>query len=245
VLRDQGLGSRMLAAWPTSTVGRRMYSAVNVHETEGVCRFFQQISVLLAQSMPLKEGRNEQELDPPAMRLSPEAHRLWEEFYNQVETASGPKQELAPIRGFANKAAEHAARIAGTVQLFKDPEAVEIQAEAMKCGINALEWYLNEALRISGSSNPAQHLIQAKEVLRWIHDHKLKVVTLPDIYQYSPVRSAGGARKVVDTLKAHNHLLEPEVPTGEKKTSAVCRNKKKSKEWWEVHPESNMSFLDE
>ncbi len=244
ILRDQGLGSRMLSAWPTSTVGRRMYKPVNVHETEGVRQFYQQITGLLAQSMPFKEGRNEKELDPPAMRLSPEAKRAWEGFYNQVETASGPKQDLAPIRGLANKAAGHAARIAGTVQLFEDPAAVEIQAEAMNCGIEALGWYLDEALRISGSSNPAQHLIQAKEVLRWIHDCGLKVVALPDIYQYSPVRSAGVARKVVETLKAHNHLLEPKLD-GEKKSPILCKNGKKSREWCEVHPESSKSFFDE
>jgi hypothetical protein len=58
-----------------------------------------------------------------------------------------------------------------------------------------------------------------------------------------PVRSAGTARKAVETLKAHNHLLEPKIPKGEKKPPVTCQSGKKSREWWEVHPESNSSFL--
>ena len=49
ILRDQGLGSRMLAAWPTSTAGSRAYSAVNVLETAGVQRLHDRIEVLLSQ----------------------------------------------------------------------------------------------------------------------------------------------------------------------------------------------------
>jgi hypothetical protein len=84
------------------------------------------------------------------------------EFYNQVEAETGPKQTLEPVRGLANKAAEHAARIAGTVQLFENPAAVAVDVKAMQCGIQAMAWYLNEALRICGASNPAAHLLDAE-----------------------------------------------------------------------------------
>jgi hypothetical protein len=124
ILRDQGLGSRMLAAWPTSTAGSRAYSAVNVLETAGVRRLHEQIEALLAQSQQYREDSNKQELQPPAMTLSHEAKQAWVAFYNQVETETGPQKTLEPVRGLANKAAEHAARIAGTVQLFEDPAAV-------------------------------------------------------------------------------------------------------------------------
>ncbi|WP_417910596.1 DUF3987 domain-containing protein [Candidatus Electronema sp. PJ] len=92
ILRDQGLGSRMLAAWPTSTAGGRAYSAVNVLETVGVQRLHERIEALLAHS-------NKQELQPPAMTLSHEAKQAWVEFYNQVEAETGPKQTLEPVRG--------------------------------------------------------------------------------------------------------------------------------------------------
>jgi hypothetical protein len=233
----------MLAAWPTSTAGGRAYSAVNVLETAGVRQLHERIEVLLSQQAQYREDSNKQELQPPAMTLSHEAKQAWVDFYNQVEAETGPQKTLEPVRGLANKAAEHAARIAGTVQLFEDPAAVAVEIKAMQCGIQAMAWYLNEALRICGASNPSAHLLAAEKVLRWIHESELKTVALPDMYQRGPVRSAGTARKAVETLKAHNHLLEPEIPKGEKKPPVTCRNGKKSREWWEVHPESNSSFL--
>ncbi len=211
-------------------------------ETAGVRQLHERIEVLLLQQAQYREDSNGQELEPPAMILSHEAKQAWVAFYNQVEAETGPKQTLEPVRGLANKAAEHAARIAGTVQLFEDPAAVVVQDWAMQCGIQAMAWYLDEALRVCGASNPAAHLLAAEKVLRWIHENGLKTVTLPDMYQYSPVRSAGAARKAVETLKTHNHLLEP-VAAGEKKPPVTCQSGKKSREWWEVHPESNSSFL--
>ncbi|WP_417908888.1 DUF3987 domain-containing protein [Candidatus Electronema sp. PJ] len=243
ILRDQGLGSRMLAAWPTSTAGGRAYSAVNALETAGVQQLHERIDVLLSQQAQYREESNKQELQPPAMTLSHEAKQAWVAFYNQVEAETGPKQTLEPVRGLANKAAEHAARIAGTVQLFENPAAVAVEEWAMQCGVEAAAWYLNEALRICGASNPAAHLLDAEKVLRWIHESGLKTVALPDMYQRGPVRSAGMAKKAVDTLKAHNHLLEPQLAAGEKKPPVICQSGKKSREWWEVHPESNSSFL--
>jgi hypothetical protein len=74
------------------------------------------------------------------MTLSSEAKQAWVAFCNQVEAETGPKQTLEPVRGLANKAAEHAARIAGTVQLFEDPAAVVVEVKAMRCGIEKL-WH--------------------------------------------------------------------------------------------------------
>ncbi len=242
VLRDQGLGSRMLAAWPTSTVGHRLYSQVNASETAGVKAFHSRINTLLSQPAAYTEDST-QELEPPSMQLSPEAHREWVEFYNQVETQSGHKEALEPVKGFANKAAEHAARIAGTIQLVEDHASNSVQIKAMRGGIDAMAWYLNEALRISGSFNPSEELLAAADVLRWIHDHKLKTVTLPDMYQRGPVRSAGAARKIAKVLVSHNHLIDS-TKKGKKELMTGMKNKK-SREWWIVHPDSNSSYLED
>ena len=245
ILTDQGLISRFLAAWPTSTVGSRVYAPVSIKDSGPMIDFYEKVSAAMGKELQYKEDSNGQELDPPCLPLSPEAKHLWENCYNEIESESGPKKMLAPIRGLANKAAEHAARIAGTVQLFEDPTSTEIKAEAMGYGIGAIEWYLEEALRIAGSFSPEGYLLKAKEVLRWIHDNALSVVALPDIYQYSPVRSASQARKAVEILKAHNHLLNPDVSPGEEPEPMRTRSGKTSREWWIIHPDSKVSFIDD
>ncbi|MCI5115550.1 MAG: DUF3987 domain-containing protein [Candidatus Electrothrix sp. AX1] len=245
VLKDQGLGSRMLAAWPSSTVGSRMYTKVNALETAGVRAFHSRINALLSQPAAYTEDSNEQELQPASMRLSPEAKREWIEFYNTVEAASKAKNVLEPVRGLANKAAEHAARIAGTIQLFEDHASSTINIEAMRGGIEIMTWYLDEALRICSSFNPSKQLLDAKEVLQWIHENGLETVTLPDIYRRGPVRSAGAARKVAKVLVEHKHLIEPKPERGKKVPPVVGMEGKKSREWWSVHPESESSLSND
>ncbi len=242
VLKDQGLISRFLTAWPTSTVGKRKYNPVNVKDTAQMVTFYQKVSGAMHVKLKSREDSNDQELDPQKLPLSPEAKCMWVELYNSIEFESAHKGMLTPIRGFANKAAEHAARIAGTIQMFEHPGSAEIKADAMECGIAAIEWYLTEALRITGTFTPDTYLLRAQEALHWINDNALKVVTLPDIYQFSPVRSASQARKVVGILKTHNHLLEPELGKDEKKEAIETRTGGMSKEWWTVHPDSKASL---
>lgn len=245
ILTDQGLISRFLAAWPTSTVGSRAYVPVNIKDSAPMVCFYEKVSTAMSRKLQYKEDSNGRELDPPCLPLSPEAKHLWKDCYNEIESESGPKKMLAPIRGLANKAAEHAARIAGTIQLFEDPTATEIKAEAMRFGISATEWYLDEALRIAGSFSPERYLLKAKEVIRWIHENSFRIVALPDIYQYSPVRSASQARKVVDILKSHNHLMEPVIGKGGDKEPVKTRGGKYSRECWDVHPESKGCFIED
>jgi hypothetical protein len=103
-----------------------------------------------------------------------------------------------------------------------------------------------EALRIAGSFSPDSYLLRAKKVLSWIHDNSLLIVALPDIYQFSPVRSAPDARKIIEILIAHNHIIGPFCPSSDDpKKSIKTKNGGSSREWWKVHPESNTSFCNE
>ncbi len=244
VLCDQGLISRFLAAMPTTTVGTRKYSASNVAEAAAVQGFYAKVFTAMQMPLVFVEDSNEQELDPPTIALSPEAKSIWIELYDGIEGQSAAKQPLAPIRGLANKAAEHAARIACTIQLFEYPDSTEIEAEAMMCGVKAIEWYLTEALRITGAFYPDSKLSRAKEVLRWIHENYRdgQAVPLPDIYRYSPCRSAGAARNVAETLVSHGHLLVENSKKGKPRESVETKDGAKSKEWWILHPDSRRYF---
>lgn len=234
VLRDQGLISRFLAAWPTSTVGTRKYRSVNTKESPAMKVFYQRVSEAMARPLQYEEDSNEQELNPSKIVLSPEAKALWEALYNSIEDESARGKRLGPIRGFANKAAEHAVRIAGTIQIFEDLDSTEIKADAMGCGVKVIEWYLTEALRMTGSFAPDNRLLKAQSVLRWIINSGLKRITLPDIYQQSPVRSVKQAREIVHILVDHNCLF---WPRGRGVQNAIeTQDGKASREWLWVHP---------
>ena len=58
------------------------------------------------------------------------------DFSNAVEGAMGGGGSLAAIRAFANKAGEHALRLAGILTVYRDQDAAEIDAETV---VNAIE----------------------------------------------------------------------------------------------------------
>ena len=71
-------------------------------------------------------------LQPRRLELDSRAAGLWRAFTDATERQLGPGGMLEPVRGFANKLAEHAARLAGVIQLAETPLAGGIGSEAME-----------------------------------------------------------------------------------------------------------------
>ena len=67
------------------------------------------------------------ELETRQLGMSPSAAALWIEFYDAIELEQATGSELQGARAFASKAAEHAARIAGIIQMVNDPDAIEVR----------------------------------------------------------------------------------------------------------------------
>lgn len=100
--------------------------------------------------------------------LSTEARALLIQFANKIEGAQCPNGELAHITGFASKAAEQAARIAGVLAVFDDPEARELPLRAMQCGVKLSAWYVAEAQRLMDAGPVDETLAQAQLLLDWL-----------------------------------------------------------------------------
>jgi len=238
IMTDQGLISRVLPSWPTSTIGTRAYNQANIFEAEAMKTYYNNIKTFLNIPLPLKQkedGTSTLELNPPSMTMTSKAYDLWIKFYDAIETESGPKGVFSPVAGFANKAANHCSRIAGTLQLYRNSDAGEIGLDSLNDAITITEYYLNETLRISGLAEPNNDLIDARKVLDWIHSKGLKVVTLPDVYERSTskVRTASRARHIMRILETHYHVINgnldkinPAVPT--------IGGDKLSKEYWRI-----------
>ena len=119
-------------------------------------------------------------------------------------------QELAPIRAFANKAAEHAARLAAVLQLVEDYDAGLISAANMTAGIRLAQFYIGEALRLHHAGTTDPDLTEAQKLLDWLDERGERLISLPDIYQRGPnsVRSKAKANKLVRILEDHGWLVE-------------------------------------
>jgi hypothetical protein len=210
VLGGQGLLTRILAVMPESAAGTREF--VEVSDFTALTHFNKRVRELLQKELSYRNpARHRDGLKPAAMRLSEEAQQLWREFYRQVEEALGPGKRLHEIMGLANKIAEHAIRLAGTIAFFNTDSDI-INAEYMQKGIMLARHYLDEALRIRLAATLDSELLLARNVLSWLQDSWQEpqgLVSLPDIYQRCPhqgVRTKATAAPIVKKLEEHGWL---------------------------------------
>jgi hypothetical protein len=165
---------------------------------------------------PLATGPGQgQRLAPRQLPLDATATNRWINFADHVEVRLGRGGELETVRGFGNKLAEHAARLAGVLRLVDDLEASEIRDQDLDAGITLAEHYAAEALRLAGAARFRSELQLAQRLLDWLHDSwEERVIALPDIYQRGPamIRDQATAKKYVGILEAHGWLVK--IPQG-------------------------------
>ncbi len=219
----QGLINRFLIAAPDTAAGTRLFREAPPEAEAVLLQFERHVVELL--SLPWPGDR--QVLLPRPLPLSPEARREWIAFQHSTEGSIGLGGNLETVRGLGNKLPEHAARLAAVITLFSNPEAPDISAAAMGSGIVLAQFYAGEALRLADSAQISADALLAEKVRGWlVHHWSETLVSLPDIYQHGPnaVREKARARKVVQVLEEHGHLLR--VDGG-----AVIRGAKRRDAW--------------
>ena len=163
---------------------------------------------LMQKQPPLKNGKAN-ELEPRPLPLSAEAVKKWFEFVEHVERSIGRNGELEPIKGFANKMPEHAARLAAVLAVVENINEHEISVETLERGIALAEHYATEALRIFEASRANKDLLLAQRLFNWMQQNwKEPAISLPDIYQRSlnAIRDKATAAKLVAILVDHGWL---------------------------------------
>jgi hypothetical protein len=214
LLMDQGLLSRLLVTAPDSVAGTRLWREPDPASTIALNRYNARLLEILRARLPLKPGSTN-ELESRRLPLSSNARQLWIEFADHVERAMGPEGELEPIRGLANKLAEHAARLAGVLTLVRDLYASDVSVEELRAGIALAEHYAAEALRLFGTARISAELRLAKRLLDWLLNvWPEKNISLPDIYQRSlnAIGDKASAEKLVTILEDHGWLVR--IPQG-------------------------------
>ena len=136
---------------------------------------------------------------------------------DHVEQQLGPKGALAPMRAFANKVSEHAARLGGVLALVEQVDIAEVSDHHLEAGILLAEHYAAEARRLlhAGRSDPELDL--AQRVIEWVAGEwsGRPLISLPDLYTFgpNPVRDKRIASKIIDILEDHGWLVREDGPT--------------------------------
>ncbi|MAI47436.1 MAG: DUF3987 domain-containing protein [Hyphomicrobiaceae bacterium TMED74] len=210
LLVSQGLLSRCLVSAPPSAAGTRNFAVPRQQAVHRLDEYHRMLCRLLKQELPIRAGtRNE--LQPRTLRISDEAEQIWIRLHDYVEERLGEDGEFASISGFANKAAEHAARIAGLFAMWRDLQANQVSAEDMANAARLVHHYLAEALRLRGEALASKHLNLAARVWEWLlHRWEHSAVYPAAIYNDCPitaVRNRKSALRIIATLEEHGYLI--------------------------------------
>jgi hypothetical protein len=131
-------------------------------------------------------------------------------FYNWIEERCDPQGDLRPIRDFAAKAAEHAARIAGVLTIVADEHAAEIPPEIMGAAVRLTTWYVDEALRLQQACRTDPALLRAQALLDWLGSRDETEVRFSDVLRLgpAPTRVKKEADSALRILAEHNLVEE-------------------------------------
>jgi len=225
VLKEQGLLSRILPSYPKSTMGMRPYKDASLQSSLDLNKYQDRIYELFRTELPIKD-ETYNELEPRKLKFSKGARIRWIDFVNEIEKRL--VSEYKEISGFANKAPEHAARIAATFSLVEKLDCIGISEEHMISGIELARYYMSELMRIFEYSIINKDILLAETLLDWINNKwSEKYISLPDIYQFGPnmIRDSETAKILVKILKEHGHLKE----SGRREVKGKVRSKT-----WEI-----------
>ncbi len=205
MMTGQGFLSRCLCSYPASTIGWRPYKAQDLSADPAILAYNAAINGILDKPLPLDQ-RPEMGLKPATLTLSTEAKNIWIAFADHIEVLQREVGDLYPIKGFASKAAEHAARIAGVLSIFETPDAVEISGEAVNGGIAIAQYYIGEALRLFHSASDDQDLIIAQKVFDWGMQQGGGVIAIAELYRsgQNAVRNKKTAERMIEILEQHH-----------------------------------------
>jgi hypothetical protein len=213
LLIGQGLLSRCLICHPSSNIGNRPYREINLRETPAMQRYFAKMMDILEAPLPIAEGSRNQ-LEPRSLPLAPEAKTIWIGFHDHIEALCKDGRELHPIKGFATKAAEHAARLAGILALVDDLHSSAITRGHIEAGIELAQFYIGEALRLFNSAADNPNLILAEKLITWAHSKDHQQLSLQLVYQKGPngIRDKATAIRIIQILEDHYWLIP--IPGG-------------------------------
>lgn len=214
MLSGQGFMSRCLCCHPESNIGNRPYKEVDLSKDPAMNSYHEVLKGIADIPYPLGEAGTG--LNPKRLVFASDAKETWIQFHDHIEALQKDGVELSRIRGFASKAAEHAARIAAVLTYFSSFSDFssgvisEINSESLDAAIELTQFYISEALRLFDTAQTSPDLILADRALQWATNNSLHpgLMPLANLYQSGPnaIRTSAVAKRIIKILEEHGQV---------------------------------------
>lgn len=240
--RGRGLLARILYTVPTSKLGYRTNRTVPIPDE--VSRRYQEGIFALAATLPVQDNGKE---SPHVLSLSPDAHRLWQSFWNEIELMMRPDGRLEHLTDWGGKLPGAVARVAGLLHCVAYTSCAtttrEIEVGTMERAIRLGRYLIDHAMvafNIMGA-NPAMEA--ARDLWRVIEKARQPQFSVRDAWH--PLRNNNSYKTVADAepgfdvLIDHGYIMEPHQATeaeyprkkGRPPSRTFIVNPKLSEEW--------------
>ena len=166
VLRDQGFLSRVLVAAPKSRAGDRLFREPKADDLAELHAYTERVRAIF--ESPDNTDASGRELRLGLLKMTHEAASIWRSFFDEVEAEAREDGRFGGLRDFASKAAEHAARIAGVVSIYRERGPTAVTPGDMRTGVELVRWYLGEGDRLARTARTDPRLLAARSVLTWM-----------------------------------------------------------------------------
>ena len=203
---ETGFLPRFLICEPPSAIGTRLHANAR-GDGAALGAFGDRLRAVLDTSLPMDLATRE--LSPRVLPLAPEARALLVRFADAIEAAQAPGRDLAHVTGYASKAAEQAARIAGVLALWCDLGAPAVTARDMGDGCELAQFYLGEAKRLADAAVISEKIDQAEALRKWLLESWPHAeILVREVVRLGPnaLRESPKARAALGVLGQHGWL---------------------------------------
>lgn len=241
VIIDQGLGSRLLVAWPKRPrrTGRATMDGARL---EAVRAFAAKVALMVDGPLPT-ERDGSGKLALPCIAVSPEAVEVLRNYAADIEERMNEGGDLEDLQRYINKTAEQATKIAGSLFVFERGARGALPVEYATRGVAIAAWYVAERLRLfeGGVANPKAARIA--KVLRRIVDDRMESVRPRDLVgrKVAGIRTAEEARAILDPLTAMRWLRRRPASRNVGRPPDIYDVHPSAEEWMREHDDSAKS----
>lgn len=204
---DTGFLPRFLLCEPPSTIVTRLNAKVR-HNECAIAAFGDHLRSILDRALPMDPDTRE--LQPRTLQLSESARAQLVKFSDYVEEQQTPGRSLSHIKGYASKAAEQAARLAGVLTAWADLDAPEVTPGTMANAIELADFYLSEASRLANAATLSAEIERAETLRKWLLTRWEHAEILPsEVVRHAPItalRESPAARAAIAILAKHGWL---------------------------------------
>ena len=211
---DTGFLPRFLICAPASTIGTRLQALAR--QDGAALDSLRRQAARHSRNAASIRSSNARELSPRVLPLSVDARALLGRFADAIETEQAAGGSLAHVTGYASKAAEQAARIAGVLTLWRDLNAAEVAASDMANAITLAQFYLEEAARLADAAAISAPIEQAETLRRWLLGNWAEPeILVRDVLQLGPgaLRESPKAKAALALLESHGWLVKLDAGT--------------------------------